>query len=352
MPGRVADAHDVHEREHHRHRRQPECHPAPGSHFPFPRIASLVVAHCRSGSHCPSLSHVFHLFSHVSRSFSLISVLLGSFSPRASASASASQPRGGPSSTTAPARLVRFSSLFRAHFDAIFGVFGLVLTLFSVFWAHYDPMFAVFRSLGVTFPENVGQGSTWDTELIGQIASLNAAAARAIGLDMEWYVMNLWADPRFGRLEEGFSEEPMLTAALVEATTLGSTGGLLEQDAYVPKDKVGCAIPAFLACRMGGGFDRLLDRVRVCFALRLCSRLPSSCSRVAHFLSQGVLEALLRLRGGERRDQRRAGADHRAHRARDLHQTLAPRPTSRRERRDAQPSDAAERAVSCERVAA
>jgi beta-glucosidase len=96
-------------------------------------------------------------------------------------------------------------------------------------------------AFGVTFPENVGQGSTWDVELVQQVAAANAGAARAIGLDMEWYVMNLWADPRFGRLEEGFSEEPVLTAALVEATTLGSSGGLLKADSYVAADKV----PAF-----------------------------------------------------------------------------------------------------------
>lgn len=96
-------------------------------------------------------------------------------------------------------------------------------------------------AFGVTFPENVGQGSTWDTDLVQQVAAANAAAARAIGLDMEWYVMNLWADPRFGRLEEGFSEEPVLTAALVEATTLGSSGGLLKADSYIAADKV----PAF-----------------------------------------------------------------------------------------------------------
>ena len=42
-------------------------------------------------------------------------------------------------------------------------------------------------------------------------------------------------------LEEGCSEEPVLTAALVEATTLGSSGGLLKADSYVAADKV----PAF-----------------------------------------------------------------------------------------------------------
>ena len=35
-------------------------------------------------------------------------------------------------------------------------------------------------AFGVTFPENAGQGSTWNVELVRQIAAANAAAARAI----------------------------------------------------------------------------------------------------------------------------------------------------------------------------
>eukprot|EP01047_Picozoa_sp_COSAG01_P057623 COSAG01_NODE_6684_length_3545_cov_1.480267_2_plen_728_part_00 len=94
-------------------------------------------------------------------------------------------------------------------------------------------------AFGVTFPENIAQGSSWNPALVRRIAAANAAAARAIGLDMEWYVMNLWAGGRFGRIEEGFSEEPTLTSAFVEATTLGSHGGLLRADDYMPMDKVG-----------------------------------------------------------------------------------------------------------------
>eukprot|EP01050_Picozoa_sp_SAG11_P026002 SAG11_NODE_6072_length_1394_cov_1.478764_1_plen_226_part_10 len=100
-------------------------------------------------------------------------------------------------------------------------------------------------AFGVTFPENVGQGASWNVGLVTELAAANAKAARAIGLDMEWYVMNMWSDARFGRLEEGFSEEPMLTSALVAATTDGSHGTLngtaLGDSQYIDSDKV----PAF-----------------------------------------------------------------------------------------------------------
>eukprot|EP00666_Eupelagonemidae_sp_cell4sb_P016787 gene16787-22818_t len=90
-------------------------------------------------------------------------------------------------------------------------------------------------AFGTTFPEGISQGCTWDTRLVAEIAAANAAIARAVGLDMWWYVINLWADPRFGRQEEGFSEEPALTAAYAAATVNGSHGMLgLEADAYMP----------------------------------------------------------------------------------------------------------------------
>ena len=54
-------------------------------------------------------------------------------------------------------------------------------------------------------PRAVRLAGTWDTELVGEMAAANAEATRALGMDMYFYVINLWADPRFGRQEEGFS---------------------------------------------------------------------------------------------------------------------------------------------------
>ena len=94
------------------------------------------------------------------------------------------------------------------------------------------------------------------------MAAANAEATRALGMDMYFYVINLWADPRFGRQEEGFSvraipplcfaeaqsilnlwrcgqEEPTLTAAYVTATINGSHDSLdLAPDGYMPDGRV------------------------------------------------------------------------------------------------------------------
>ena len=75
------------------------------------------------------------------------------------------------------------------------------------------------------FPELVTQGSTWDPSIVEQIAAAVAAEARATGVDVAFSpVLNQWVDSRFGRLQEGFSENPTLTAAYAAAAAHGFQG--------------------------------------------------------------------------------------------------------------------------------
>eukprot|EP00658_Telonema_sp_P-2_P002985 TRINITY_DN11096_c0_g1_i3.p1 TRINITY_DN11096_c0_g1~~TRINITY_DN11096_c0_g1_i3.p1 ORF type:complete len:226 (-),score=32.02 TRINITY_DN11096_c0_g1_i3:247-924(-) len=56
---------------------------------------------------------------------------------------------------------------------------------------------------GTVFPELVTQGSSWDPELVTQIAAAIALEARATGTDVVFSpVLNQWVDSRFGRLQE------------------------------------------------------------------------------------------------------------------------------------------------------
>eukprot|EP01045_Picozoa_sp_COSAG04_P006376 COSAG04_NODE_312_length_17133_cov_31.976928_2_plen_596_part_00 len=84
------------------------------------------------------------------------------------------------------------------------------------------------------------QGASWDVELIEDIGAAIATEARACGIDTALSpVLNLWVDSRFGRLQEGFSENPTLTAAFAIAATKGLQGqqppGTWE---YFARDKV------------------------------------------------------------------------------------------------------------------
>ncbi|WP_328938409.1 glycoside hydrolase family 3 C-terminal domain-containing protein [Streptomyces tauricus] len=83
------------------------------------------------------------------------------------------------------------------------------------------------------FPQAVGLASTWDPALIRRVGS--AVGDEARGFQQErptGWGLNLWApvvnplrDPRWGRNEEGYSEDPYLTSSMATAYGTGLTGG-------------------------------------------------------------------------------------------------------------------------------
>lgn len=85
---------------------------------------------------------------------------------------------------------------------------------------------------GTVFPQAVGLASTWDTPLISQVGSAVGDEARGYNaLNPSLWGLNLWApvvnllrDPRWGRNEEGYSEDPALTGAISTAYGSGIEG--------------------------------------------------------------------------------------------------------------------------------
>ncbi|MFE0540253.1 glycoside hydrolase family 3 N-terminal domain-containing protein [Streptomyces sp. NPDC058891] len=83
------------------------------------------------------------------------------------------------------------------------------------------------------FPQAIGLASTWDPALIRQVGSAVGDEARGFqqerpagwGLNLWAPVVNLLRDPRWGRNEEGYSEDPYLTGSLSTAYGTGLTGG-------------------------------------------------------------------------------------------------------------------------------
>ncbi|MFR0356873.1 glycoside hydrolase family 3 C-terminal domain-containing protein [Streptomyces sediminimaris] len=81
------------------------------------------------------------------------------------------------------------------------------------------------------FPQAVGLGATWNTDLvrrIGEAVSKEARAMRArddrVGLNVWSPTVNLLRHPLWGRNEEGYSEDPKLTSAIATAYTRGLRG--------------------------------------------------------------------------------------------------------------------------------
>jgi beta-glucosidase len=91
---------------------------------------------------------------------------------------------------------------------------------------------AVVTANGTVFPQAVGLASTWDTGLIKQVGNAVGQEARGFasenpavwGLNLWAPVVNLLRDPRWGRNEEGYSEDPYLTGAIATAYGGGIEG--------------------------------------------------------------------------------------------------------------------------------
>ncbi len=75
------------------------------------------------------------------------------------------------------------------------------------------------------FPQAIALASTWDTELIEDVASVVALEMRATGVNRALGpVLDLARDPRWGRVEETFGEDPYLLSRMGLAFTNGLQG--------------------------------------------------------------------------------------------------------------------------------
>ena len=106
---------------------------------------------------------------------------------------------------------------------------------------------------GTIFPMGVTQGASWNTTLARDIGAAIAREARAWGADRGLSPeINVVTDPRFGRIEENFGEDPAHAAAFAVAAVTGLQGGggqnasdyLPSRDAIVAEAKHCCAYGA------------------------------------------------------------------------------------------------------------
>ncbi|GGK99944.1 beta-glucosidase [Sphaerisporangium melleum] len=105
--------------------------------------------------------------------------------------------------------------------------------LHGVAWSNDDANgWAQTFAEGTVFPQAVGLASTWDPALIKKVGAAvgdevrgyNAADPVAWGTQVWAPVVNLLRDPRWGRNEEGYSEDPLLTGAISVAYGKGLSG--------------------------------------------------------------------------------------------------------------------------------
>jgi beta-glucosidase len=88
-----------------------------------------------------------------------------------------------------------------------------------------------FRAKGATiFPQNIGLASTWEPDIINEITDVIRRQMRAAGVHQGLApVADIARDPRWGRIEETFGEDPYLTAAMLVAYITGLQGKDISQ---------------------------------------------------------------------------------------------------------------------------
>ena len=73
--------------------------------------------------------------------------------------------------------------------------------------------FDIIHGHRTIFPINLAIASTWDRSAIGKVAEVSADEATSDGLNMTWAPMvDITRDPRWGRVSEGFGEDPYLVS--------------------------------------------------------------------------------------------------------------------------------------------
>ncbi|HUE21746.1 MAG TPA: glycoside hydrolase family 3 C-terminal domain-containing protein [Bryobacteraceae bacterium] len=78
---------------------------------------------------------------------------------------------------------------------------------------------------GTIFPEGLAIGSTFDLGLVRSVYAAAAAEARAVGIHMlSTLVLELDRDPRMGRNEEAYTEDPYLYSRIAESIVQGTQG--------------------------------------------------------------------------------------------------------------------------------
>ncbi len=105
-------------------------------------------------------------------------------------------------------------------------------------------------AIGTTvFPTAIGQGSTWDPELIQKMATAIALETRAQGAHIGYGpILDIAREPRWSRVEETFGEDPYLIAEMGKAVVKGFQGNSLKS-----QENVAATLKHFAAYGMSDG---------------------------------------------------------------------------------------------------
>jgi beta-glucosidase len=87
----------------------------------------------------------------------------------------------------------------------------------------------VIHGYTTIFPIPLGQTASWDPDLVRQAARVAAREASAVGIQWSFSpMMDIARDPRWGRIAEGFGEDPYVASQMAAAMVRGYQGDSLD----------------------------------------------------------------------------------------------------------------------------
>lgn len=112
---------------------------------------------------------------------------------------------------------------------------------------------------GTMIPTNIGAGSTWNPELMAEAYAYVAAEVRSRGAHLGLIsTLDILREPRWGRSEECYSEDPYLASQMTMAAVKGLQG---DASALDKQEKIVAVLKHFAAQGSGEGGEMLLQPI-------------------------------------------------------------------------------------------
>ncbi|HEY5472706.1 MAG TPA: glycoside hydrolase family 3 N-terminal domain-containing protein, partial [Candidatus Limnocylindrales bacterium] len=111
---------------------------------------------------------------------------------------------------------------------------------------HEECLHGLLARESVCFPQSLGQAAAWDPDLVREMASRLGHEIRAAGAHQVLApILDITRDPRWGRVEETYGEDPYLVAVLGAAYVHGlqDAGGPTQHVIATGKHMVGHGLP-------------------------------------------------------------------------------------------------------------
>lgn len=109
---------------------------------------------------------------------------------------------------------------------------------------HEEALHGLMANDATSFPQAIALASSWDRDLVEQVYTIAGRETRVRGASLVLTpVLDVARDPRWGRVEETFGEDPYLVGEMGLASVRGFQG----RERHIPRDRVASTLKHFVA---------------------------------------------------------------------------------------------------------